>query len=414
MSDPKEIKSRKLNLNNTALRAILPGWTLYDTEVPGLQVRYTASRPAYFLYYRTQAGDERRPKLGDTKIIPLAQAREQARTMLAAVAEGRDPTAERAKLRAEPTMDELWAVVEAKVYNRGKDWDREAKRLYTQHAAPRMGKVRVSLVDVDHVGDMHAAMKDTPVEANHAVAVVSKMLSYAEQPGVKLRAPNSNPCKAVKRYPEKKRKRFAKPAELGKIGPILEREATVRPWRAAFVYLLLYSGARPSEIEFALPSQLERVDVKDVGLCGVLRLPEGKNGEPRDVFLPPQAMLVIDKLPRAGRPLLDRHRRVLATTITGIRMPRKLWEIVRVEAGCPDLWARDSRRTFATVGFSGGEDKHVVSGLLGHASIQTTNIYALLMEDPAFASAARIATRMEGLLTSAPPALAIAAPSSDR
>lgn len=402
--DSPATQSRKLSLTNTAIKAILPGWTLYDVDVPGLQVRYTAKRPAYFLYYRTKAGDERRPKLGDTNIVTLAQARERARTMLAAVADGRDPMAERAKVRGEPTMDELWAEVEAKVYNRGKAWDREAKRLYTTHAAPKVGGLRVGAIDVDDVNAVHAALKGTPIEANRTIAIVSKMLSYAEQPGKKWRAPGTNPCQAIVRYPERKRRRFAKPAELQQIGPLLDGEAENPKRRAAvaFVYLLLYSGARPTEIENALPSMLERVDVKAVGRCGVLRLEEAKTG-PRNVFLPPQAMKVIDQLPVAGLPLRDRHRRLLAMTICGIRLPRALWERVRTAAGCPDLWARDARRTFATVAFSGGESKHIVSDLLGHASIQTTNIYALLMEDPAFSAAARIGTRMEGFLKAPDP-----------
>lgn len=395
--------ARKLTITNTALRSIQPGETLYDTDVPGLQLRYTSSRPSYYVYFRTKAGVERRPKLGDAAIITLAQARENARTMLAAVAAGHDPVAEREKLKAEPTMNDLWAEVEAKVYGRGKAWDREAKRLYDAHARKRFGMERVATIDVDAVGAMHAALKATPIEANRALAIVSKMLSYAERPGVKLRAPGSNPCQAIERYPERKRKRFAKPFELPKLRAELDREAEVPERRpaVAFIWLLAFSGARPSEIENALPSMLERVDVKDVGRCGVFRIPDGKTGH-RDVFLPPQAMRVIDALPAKGLPLRDRHRRVLAMTITGLRMPRALWGRVRAVAGAPDLWARDWRRTFATVGFSGGENKHLVGALLGHASVQTTDIYAKLMEDPAFAAAARIATRMEALLNPVP------------
>ena len=393
-------KPNRKVLNNTALDALHPGDAdLWDAMVPGLHVRTRASGKAFYLYFRTKDGTERRPKIGVLGIVSIGQARDIARTMLAEVAAGRDPMMDRRKAKGEPTMDEAWAEVEAKVYNRGKAWDREAKRLYTVHVKPRIGGVRVRLVDVDDVGGVHAALKDTPIEANRTLAVMSKVLSYAEAPGKKWRDPGTNPCQSVARYPERKRKRFAKPLEIAKIGPLLDREAEDPTRRAAvaFVYLLMFSGARPSEIESALPSMLERVTVKDVGRCGVLRLQEAKRG-PRDVFLPPQAMRVIDALPAEGLPLRDRHRRVLAMTLTGIRMPRALWERVRTEAGCPDLWARDWRRTFATVGFSGGEDKHTVSDLLGHASIQTTNIYALLMEDPALAASARIATRMEGLL----------------
>jgi integrase len=395
-SDPNQMKKM---LTNTALGALRAPDVLWDTLVPGLHVRARGLSKAYFLYFRTKAGVERRPKLGDTTVLSIAQARDNARAMLAAVAEGRDPMAERTKAKSEPTMDEAWAEVEANVYNCGKAWDREAKRLYELHASPKIGGVRVRALSVTEVRAMHVGMKATPFEANRTLAVVSKICSYGEGGGVEWRAPGSNPCQAVARYPEPKRTRFAKPFELPKLRALLDREAETPARRpaVAFIWLLAFSGARPSEIERALPSMLERVDVKDVGRCGVLRIPEGKTGH-RDVFLPPQAMRVIDTLPAAGLPLRDRHRRVQAMTITGLRMPRALWSRVRAEAGCPDLWARDWRRTFATVGFSGGENKHTVSDLLGHASVQTTNIYALLMQDPALAASARIATRMEALL----------------
>jgi hypothetical protein len=44
--------------------------------------------------------------------------------------------------------------------------------------------------------------------------------------------------------------------------------------------------------------------------------------------------------------------------------------------------------------------KRVMGNLLGHASPQTTEIYAELMEDPAHAAAAKTAEAMERLLTS--------------
>ena len=43
-------------------------------------------------------------------------------------------------------------------------------------------------------------MKATPRQANHVVAVLSKMFNLAEL--WKLRPLNSNPCQHLKRYPE--------------------------------------------------------------------------------------------------------------------------------------------------------------------------------------------------------------------
>src|SRR5258708_40351999 len=124
------------------------------------------------------------------------------------------------------------------------------------------------------------------------------MRSLAERWG--WRDTGSNPCQHVERFREVKRRRFATPAEIAKIGPVLDRfaENLEHVTGVAFLYILMFSGARPSEIERAKPSQLERIE-KDGVAYGVLRV-DGKTG-PRNVFLPPQAMRVIDKLPEIGR-----------------------------------------------------------------------------------------------------------------
>ncbi len=371
-----------MKLTHTAIDALRPGCTARDESVVGLHVKALANRKSFYLYFRTKAGVERRPKLGEYGIITIAQARELARGMLAEVAMGRDPVAQRQCARQEPTINDLWDRCKREQWHRGTRWDREVARMYEVHLKPRLGSTRVRDIRYADVDAIRVALRTTPIQANRAIAVISKMLNLAER--WEWRDMGSNPCQQAPRYHETKRRRFATTAEIGKIGPLLEAEAQTNPPAAAFIYLLLFSGARPSEIARATWEQLER---RDDG-TGVLRIEEGKTGH-RDVFLPRQAMTVIDTLPH-GDP---------TRTITGLAdLPKKAWERIRTAAGCPDLWARDLRRTFATVGFSNGVPIGMVGELLGHKSTQTTKIYAKLMEDPALAAAGSIATRLEELL----------------
>lgn len=395
MNDPKQIQtSRKLTLTNTAVKAAMPGETLWDVDVPGLHLRVTESKKSFYLYFRTKLRDERRPKLGDARILSLAQARENARAMLAEVAAGKDPIADRTAAIAEPTMDDLWTECAKKHWNKGRQWDKDADRLYHRNVAPKLGRLRVRAITYDDVDGVAKALVKTPTESRNTTAVLSKMLNLAER--WKHRAVNTNPCTLLERPPARKRRRFATRAEIGIIGPLLEAEAaraaTLKHRHVAadvtssvaFLYILMFSGARPSEIERATPQQLERVTV-DGTACGILRLPEGKTGH-RDVFLPAQAMHHIDKLPKGTRTLLNR------------KMPRRVWGRVRKKAGCADLWARDWRRTFATVGMSNGLTAGAVGELLGQKSAQTTKIYAKLMEDPALAAANMVAGHLETML----------------
>lgn len=374
-------------LTNTAIAALSSGQQLKDDRVPGLSVRAHATGKSFVLYYRTKGGIERRPKIGDAAVLGIADAREIARGYLAQVAAGGDPVADRAAAKADLTLDQLWARVAREYYCKPKGWHAEARRIYHKHVSPRIGKNRLGSLTVSDVGGVHRAMAADPFQANRVLSVVSKALNLAE--GWELRPLGSNPCQRVTRYPEPKRRRYATAVELARLGPELDSRVRRNASGVAFLYLLLFSGARPTEIERAVPAQLQRFEREEGGRIvafGVLRLEEAKRG-PRDVYLPPQAMAVIDQLPAGRKHLAGRAR-----------MPRTLWHSVRKKIGCVDLWARDMRRTFATVAMSNGVAIGQVGELLGHQSAQTTKIYAKLMEEGAHSAAAVTATQMERLL----------------
>ena len=78
-------------------------------------------------------------------------------------------------------------------------------------------------------------------------------------------------------------------------------------------------------------------------------------------------------------------------SLTGIkRVCPVFWDKVRKEIGSPDLWARDLRRTFATVGMSQGVGVDNIGRILNHTSYQTTLRYAKLDERVRVSSSALI------------------------
>lgn len=364
-------------MNNSSLDAMLPGDTLKDDKVPGLQARRHASGTSFLFYYRTRQGVVRRPKIGEYPTLSLANARKIANNWLVQVAEGKDPSLDNQNARTELTMDDLWARVERDHYNRGKQWDKDAKRLYTHDLSPRLGKKRVSAVSYDDIATVYAGLKAKPILANRVVAVFGKMMKLAER--WKYRPPGSNPVGLLDRYSEKSRDRFASPEELKRIGAALDANAAEDPAGVAFLYVLAFSGARPSEIGRATPDMVDA--------AGVLRIAEGKTGK-RAVFLPAQALSIIAKLPTARKNLCGRST-----------VPKVLWKKIKKEAKISaDLWARDFRRAFATTALSSGVPIGVVGELLGHKSQQTTMIYAKLIETKAHEAAAGVGALMEGMM----------------
>lgn len=152
---------RKLMLTNTAVQAAQPGEELWDEAVRGLHLRCFTHRKSWYMYFRTKAGDERRPKLEDVTVLSLAQAREIAKEMLAAVASGKDPMADRATAREAPTVAELYQRVYNDHWSKVKT-GREYKRMYESYVAKALGRERVTDVTYDMVAKLHQRHRDRP------------------------------------------------------------------------------------------------------------------------------------------------------------------------------------------------------------------------------------------------------------
>jgi len=360
-------------LNERTAKAAQPGDVLRDAGIRGLHLRCFPERKSFYLYYRTKAGQERKPKLGDYGSITLTQARRVAQDMLAKVAAGADPQAERTAARAEHTLAELWAEY-WKRHGSKKKTSAADLGIWNRYLKDKLGSRKLSAIGYTDIADLHESMADTPIMANRVLAMVSKMFSFSHKP-LEWTA-ERNPAKGVARYKETKRKRYMRAEEAAAIAKQLAVESTENPASVAFLYLLILTGARKGEIAKAKWSQLEG---------NKLVLQEHKTdatGHDRVIHLPPQAMAVIDKLPRTSG------------TITGIQSPQALWEKVRKAAGCPDLRIHDLRHSFASAAIGAGYTLAQIGELLGHTSTQTTARYAHLVEEAAARAAEDTAARI--------------------
>lgn len=376
------------------LRAAEAGQTIYDkgekTSVTGLHLRVGANgAKAFFLYYRTRAGQQRRPKIGVFGEITLSQARERARKLLDRVAVGEDPKAGWDEKKGEATVQELFELVWKDYWSQDRyqvsGHAKQVKWCFDRHIKPAFGSAKLSEVTPMRVRQWHGGFEST-YNANHALRVLGRMFRFAEEQ--EIRRQHTNPCALVKQHPERERKRFASVEEIQKIVGLLEQKVQKNPAGVAFLYLLMFTGSRPRAIERATWDQLKEfeMDGKKYGFLTFHGKSSGKTGQEERVVIPPQAMKALSRLPR-----------VEGWTITGIKMPRTLWREIKKEAGCPDLWARDWRRTFATIGMSNGVDIGTIGELLNHRTTETTKIYAKVMDDSKLKAATAIATRIESI-----------------
>ena len=376
-------------LNERNIKTAMPGEVLRDSNIKGLHLRVFEESAGFYLYFRTKAGKERKPKLGDYGSITLAQARKAAQQMLAEVAAGRDPAQERSEAKFEPTLADLWAEYKAKHLTKKKEsGQHEDERQWNAYLEPKFGRLKLSEVTFEKVATMAENMADTPAQANRVLALLSKMFNFAIK---KLRWKTTNPAQGVERYPEVKRKRYMDGEEAGKIAELLHMNAADYPASVAFLYLLILTGARCGEIANAHWGLIQGTK---------LVLTEHKTdrtGEDRVIHLPQAALDVLARLPRSN------------SSITGIKSPKKFWDRIRREAGCPDLRMHDLRHSFASAAISAGLTLAQIGELLGHKSHQTTLRYAHLMDEAASAAAGATADRILMHMKKAP-ALAEANP----
>ena len=240
----------------------------------------------------------------------------------------------------------------------------EYERLYTQCLDKAFGSTAIDAINLASVESFHQKLsRKGKVQANRAVAVLSAILSYA----VKHKAIDFNPCSAVKRNREKSKERFLSPEECKRL--LLACDLLDDEEGAAFVKLILFTGARPAEL----------LSAKAADITGdMLRIHDGKTGD-RTIYLSTSAQREAAFIPfRKG---LNYQR---------------VWVKIRTMAELPGVRLYDLRHTFASSALASGADIGVIGQLLGHRKLQTTLRYAHLAKDKAVDAAQRASDHMMG------------------
>ena len=342
----------------------------WDTLTPGFGVKVSNTRKTFFLYYRTQAGEQRKPSIGHVS-MGVSPARKIAKEWLSQIAAGRDPSHERKELRASPTLSEISAdYLKAKEPFK-KSISKDVANL-SNHIVPKLGHRKIAVLTRREIALFHIQFRETPVLANRLLSLLSAIFKFAEQ--MEIRPVGSNPCRIIPKFRERKIHRDLSPKQLEALSSSLERATTKHPDGTALIRALLLTGCRRSEL---VDLRWEEVDLEH----NLLRLAESKTGA-KEIHLSTSAADVI-------KGQTGRHPEVVfpspkGKTIKGI-FP--IWNSIRKEAGIPSFRIHDLRHNFAAVAITNGASLSVVGKLLGHSNPSTTQRYAVLADDAARATA---------------------------
>lgn len=187
----------------------------WDDQLKGFGVRVSPSgRKTYLIQYRNTNRRTRRYKLGVWGKLKADKARRMARELLGGIEGGNDPAKERHALRYAPAVSDL-----AKDYlehhgpKKRASSLRNDRSMLNRYILPHLGKKSVADVTRWDVLKLHHSMKDTPYQANRALAVLSKMFSLAIQWDWR----SDNPVRGTERYAESPRERWLNQEELGRL-----------------------------------------------------------------------------------------------------------------------------------------------------------------------------------------------------
>ncbi|KAB7738420.1 tyrosine-type recombinase/integrase [Parvibaculum sedimenti] len=402
------------------VKRLKPGETFWDSDVSGFGARCQGEAKTYFLKYRV-GGRQRWLSIGrhGSPWTPET-ARKEAIRILSQVVDGKDPAANKQAARKAPTVKEfgqrfLEEHAEAKRKPRTAEFYRD---ILERIVYPKMGTKRIRDVTRADVAKLHTGLATKPYLANRVVAVLSKMFNAAEAWGE--RQDGSNPCRHVEKFKETARERFLSAKELAALGDALrtfegrwvegarlEAEIAVAthhndairlkalrlelenvgrivtPWTIAALRLLIFTGARLSEI---LTLEWAWVDIEK----GVARLPDSKTGA-KTLQLPPPAIEALNAVPR-----VEGNPHVIVGAKAGAHMVnlQKPWREIRTLANLPDVRIHDLRHAFASVAASSGMALPIIGKMLGHSQPQTTARYAHLANDPVKVAAATVAAHI--------------------
>ena len=391
-------------------------YEIWDGLVPGFGVRINRNGSKTFIVrYRANGGGRSAPRrfvaVGRYGTVTVDDARKNARRILAKVAAGEDPAAERNARRKEMKMAELIDLYEAEgcVIQRGKrrgEPMQELTKLYTlsrlrNHVVPLLGSKRVSEIGAGEVErfvrDVAAGKtaKDEKVgprkriivrggdgAARKVVRDLSAVFSFAARREIVA----SNPVdRAAVRKTDNQRDRFLSIAEVKKLGRAFDTLAAEGASIKAIAIARLWAltGCRRNEIAGL---KWPEVDL-DRGLLFLEHTKTGRSIRPLNLA----AVAILKGITRAE----DSEFVFPASSGTGYYQgTKRVWEKAKEMAGLPDITPHTLRHTMGSAAASGGEALALTGAILGHSNARSTAIYAHIQHQPMKRAAERVGSRI--------------------
>jgi hypothetical protein len=230
-----------------ALEATERPYAVWDGALPCLGVHVAASGRKTFIAQTRIRGVSRRTTLGQYPHCHIDAMRAAARLWLLNAEKRQRPPQPKPAAPPPVSLRELGAEYCA---NQSLRWAPKTQALselsLDRFIYPVLGDLDVAKLRTADVERWFDGMAKTPANANRSAPVFSLVRRYAEQKG--LRPVGSNPCRCLKLYKRRPKKRFLSTTELQRLGRHISGLEAEQPAFAAAIRLLALTGMRASEV----------------------------------------------------------------------------------------------------------------------------------------------------------------------
>lgn len=348
---------------------------LWDNEVRGFGCRVTpAGGKQYVLLYRFN-GRKKLHSLGPIgDFTNLAEARKKAEALRHGLRHDNvDPARARESMSETATVRDIWLneYTKNKLDLLSENSRRTIKSVWTVHLEPRLGDLKPQQVTSADLLRLHDEVtrgkirkpqtgqlrsprnhaRGGKVVANRAVERFGEFLNWhKERNKTKYPVGWENPAESVPLHKERPRKHHLDIAQLRALLKSLYDEPN--PWSRAFLYVVLFTGARKSEVRNLTWSN---VDLER----RVARIDRTKNGDPMDLRLPIFVVAALKELPLVpncewvfpGRshdePMIE-PRRAYRAALKRADLPlNTTFHDLRRSVGTSGAWLKFSEKTIA-------------------------------------------------------------------
>jgi integrase len=379
----KRAAPRRFHFTDKRLRA-LPLSTngqrayFYDDEVRGLGIAVSPRGKRSFVLYRFVAGRPERVQMG---VFPddlsVDQARRLATQMNAAIAQGKNPAAERRAVRDEMTLGELFETfltLYAKQNKRTWKDDEDMFRVYLHGWRLR----KISTITKLDVIKQHAHIGNTrgKYAANRVIELLCSMFNRAIKD---WGWQGANPAAGIRAFKERKRERFLDGQELPAFFQSLAQEPNEH--MRDFMLVALLTGARRSNVQ-----EMEWKEINFHRAEWLIPAEKAKSDEPLRIALTPVVLRILETRKASSMSKFVFPGRGKTGHVVE---PKTAWKRILKRAGLTDLRLHDLRRTLGSWQSATGASLQIIGKSLGHESLEATKVYSRLNLDPVRESVAR-------------------------